>query len=149
MPRRIISLAALLAGVAAPAAAIVNPHYEEHCTSCHLQAPERGADGKVAYNFLAREIDPTWMICHEQGCCTIRKPHASTHASGLRGWSREKYGMPRVLPLFDGYITCATCHFWRRSNNPAPQDYKLVRLVRISATGVDWTALCKDCHRDY
>jgi hypothetical protein len=132
-----------------PAAAITNPHYTEHCPSCHLKLPEKGSDGEMDYNFLAEDIDPTCMICHSDECCTIAKPNQFTHASGIDRWDEDKYGTPQVLPLFDGYITCVTCHFWRRSNNPAPVDYKLVRLVEITPTGVRWTVLCQDCHRDY
>jgi hypothetical protein len=132
----------------AQAGAIVNPHYEEHCRSCHLKLPEKATDGAVDYHFLAEDIDPTCMICHSDSCCTIAKPHESTHASGIDRWDEKKYGRPKKLPLSDGYITCVTCHFWRRSNNPAPQDYKLVRLVEIRSTGVQWTALCHDCHSE-
>jgi hypothetical protein len=132
----------------ATAGAINNPHFSEHCPSCHLKLPDSGADGAIDYHFLAEDIDPTCLICHMDSCCTIARPHESTHASGIDRWDRKKYGTPKKLPLTDGYITCATCHFWRRSNNPAPEDYKLVRLVAIRATGVDWTALCHDCHSD-
>lgn len=132
----------------APADAIVNPHYEEHCSSCHLNLPAKGTDGVMDYNFLAGNIDSTCMICHSDSCCTIAKPHESTHASGIDRWDEKKYGKPKKLPLSDGYITCVTCHFWRRRNNPAAQDYKLVRLVEIRPTKVDWTALCHDCHSD-
>jgi hypothetical protein len=147
---RIVLLAIPIVGIfASPVIAIINPHYEEHCPSCHIQNPEKQADGSMDYNFLAEDIDPTCLICHEQECCTIRKPHESTHASGINDWDEEKYGIPQQLPLSDGYITCATCHYWRRSNNPSPKDYKLVRLVEISDTSIKWTVLCHDCHKDY
>lgn len=133
-----------------PAEAIINPHYDDNsCRSCHLQDPAAGADGEMDYNFLAEDIDPTCLICHKQDCCTIAKPHEYTHASGLNEWDEEKYGNPESLPLSDGYITCATCHFWRRANNPAGKDYRLLRLVEISTKGIDWTVLCSDCHKDY
>jgi len=130
--------------------AIVNPHYDdESCGSCHLKLPEKGTDGSLDYNFLGEEVDPTCMICHEKNCCTIAGPHETTHASGIDRWDEEKYGRPEKLPLSDDFITCATCHFWRRSNNPKPDDYKLLRLVQIGSTSVDWTNLCADCHKDY
>jgi hypothetical protein len=28
-------------------------------------------------------------------------------------------------------------------------DYKMLRLVKLVADKVDWTALCQDCHEDY
>jgi hypothetical protein len=144
----IVTLVVLLLALfpCSAAEAIINPHYKDNCPSCHLKLPEKGADGATDYHFLAEEIDPTCLVCHMDSCCSIAKPHETTHASGMDRWDRSKYGAPKRLPLFDGYITCATCHFWRRSNNPAPEDYKLVRLVAIRPTGVDWTALCHDCH---
>ena len=131
-----------------PVEAIVNPHYKDNCPSCHLKLPDKGSDGVTDYNLLAEDIDPTCLICHMDSCCTIAKPHESTHASGIDRWDKRKYGTPRKLPLSGGYITCVTCHFWRRNNNPAPEDYKLLRLVEIRPTKVDWTVLCHDCHAD-
>lgn len=129
-----------------PAGAIINPHYRENCPSCHLKLPEKGPAGAMDYHFLAEEIDPTCLICHKDACCSIAGPHESTHASGIDRWDRKKYGTPKKLPLSSGMITCATCHFWRRSINPARQDYKLLRLVEIGPTRLDWTVLCLDCH---
>ena len=144
----VAALAILLFGV--PAAAIVNPHYDDDsCGSCHLRLPAEGSDGKMDFGFLGEEIDPTCLICHEQECCTIAKPHQSTHPSGMEEWDERKYGSPETLPLSDGHITCATCHFWRRANNPRDEDYKLLRLVDISPTGIKWTVLCRDCHKGY
>jgi hypothetical protein len=135
---------ALAPGV--PAAAINNPHYTDNCPSCHLRVPDRNPEGVVDYNFLAEDIDPTCLICHLDSCCTIATPHESTHASGIDRWDKKKYGAPKKLPLSNGFITCVTCHYWRRSNNTAPEDYKLLRIVEIRPTKVDWTTLCHDCH---
>lgn len=130
--------------------AIDNPHLGEgRCNSCHLKVPAAGPDGKLDYNFLAEDIDPTCMVCHSQECCTIAKPHQTNHPSGIDRWDKEKYGTPTKLPLSNGSITCVTCHFWRRANNPSAQDYKLVRIVEISTRSIDWTKLCADCHKDY
>lgn len=128
--------------------AIVNPHNADgRCNSCHSKVPAAGPDGEMDYNFLAEDIDPTCMICHNEECCTIAKPHQTTHPSGIDRWDKEKYGTPEKLPLSNGYITCVTCHFWRRANNPNAQDYKLVRIVEISTRGIVWTGLCHDCHK--
>ncbi len=142
----------LLAGLAlpgtAPASEVINPHVGDHCRSCHLRVPEQGADKPKDYQLLGEEIDPTCLICHERACCTIGTGH-QTHPSGIDTWDKTKFRPPATLPLSGGYITCATCHFWRRELNPAPKDYKLVRLVNISGTKIDWTVLCHDCHLDY
>ena len=136
--------------VSVPAYGIVNPHYaEESCGSCHRNLPEVGPDGEIDYSFLGGEIDRTCNICHEDACCNISGPHLSTHPSGVDRWDKEKYGTPEHLPLADGFITCVSCHFWRRDNNPLPTGYKLLRIVKVGTTGRDWTGLCKDCHRDY
>lgn len=127
---------------------IVNPHYIDHCSSCHRSLPAPGEGGEMDYHFLAEDIDPTCLICHEDACCTIGKPHR-THPSAIDSWDQERFGEPDRLPLADGYITCVTCHFWRRANNPGPEDYKLVRLVDIRPTSIDWTVLCLDCHRQF
>ena len=144
---------ALLLALLLPCAeglAIVNPHIGDgRCNSCHTKVPATGPDGTIDYNFLAEDIDPTCMICHDRECCTIAKPHQSTHPSGIDRWDKKKYGTPEKLPLSNGYITCATCHFWRRAINPSAQDYKLVRMVEISASGIDWTKLCSDCHKGH
>ncbi len=142
----------LCAGLLVPAPAmpadIINPHEGKHCLSCHVREPVREGGEITDYSFLAKEIDPTCMICHGPGCCSIgSKDH--THASGIKHWDVKLYGAPRKLPLKDGYITCVTCHFWRRDLNPEPEDYKLLRIVKITKRGIDWTELCHDCHREY
>ena len=97
-----------------------------------------------------------WPRGHEWKKATVKAlkdpgtwaPAAGAALMTIDDWDEEKYGVPEALPLFDGFITCATCHFWRRGNNPKPKDYKLVRLVEITSTGIDWTPLCQDCHRE-
>ncbi len=136
--------------IAVSASAIVNPHYDEGtCGSCHLRLPVKGPDGEMDYSFLGEDIDSTCLICHEKECCTIAKPHEMTHPSGIDEWDEEKYGRPDTLPLSGGYITCATCHYWRRDNNPSDRDYKLLRLVDIGPSKIEWTVLCRDCHKGY
>ncbi|HWR96846.1 MAG TPA: hypothetical protein VN317_00335 [Candidatus Methanoperedens sp.] len=147
---RTLVLLFLMQVSAVQAQAMVNPHYDQKsCGSCHLQEPSAREGGGMDYHFLGEEIDRTCNICHTQDCCTIAGPHQGTHPSGIDRWDERKYGRPKELPLFGGYITCATCHFWRRDNNPKPQDYKLVRLVDIRPTKIDWTLLCADCHKDH
>jgi len=147
MLRRLIATlvpAALV--LAAPAAAVINPHSDEDsCLSCHLEEPPSGA---ADVELLAGGIDETCLVCHRNECCTIAKPHEQTHPSDIDSWDKRKYGEPAQLPLQDGRITCVTCHFWRRAKNPSPADYKLVRIVQILSTRVDWTGLCQDCHKD-
>jgi len=41
-----------------------------------------------------------------------------------------------------------TRRHWRRSNNTAPEDYKLLGFVEIRPTKIDWTVLCHDCDTD-
>lgn len=142
-----LAAAALALLLRAPAAAVIDPHHDaDSCLSCHPQAPPPGARD---VEFLAGDIDETCLVCHRNECCTIARPHESTHPSGISHWDKRRFGEPERLPLQDGQITCVTCHFWRRDNNPLAEDYKLLRIVRILPTRVDWTLLCQDCHEDY
>lgn len=127
---------------------IINPHEGDHCGSCHLKDPVLGPDEEMDYNFLAEEIDPTCMICHDKKCCSIGEKHR-THPSGIDEWDRDKFDQPENLPLSSGYITCTTCHFWRKDLEEKAREYKMVRIVNVTERGIDWTVLCLDCHRGY
>lgn len=129
-------------------AEMLNPHQGRNCGSCHVGEPSMGPDNQMDYRFLAEDIDPTCMICHVEKCCSIGEEHLS-HPSAIDTWDQSRYGVPKDLPLQDGHITCVTCHFWRRELNTAPDDYKLVRMVTITTRSIDWTNLCKDCHKGY
>jgi hypothetical protein len=139
------------------ALAIMNPHDENvasRCLSCHTR--EMGlATATPGSPFLLRDsIDGLCLICHlKQDCCTIGQNHSAqpgyigvSHPSDLDVRSIRRASRPKTLPLQNDRITCYTCHLHDRQK---PADYKLVRLVRIKATGVDWSALCHDCHVEY
>jgi hypothetical protein len=144
-----LAAATLLAASTAWSADPINPHFGDHCDVCHAAIPSRNAAGGMDYHFGGEDVDPSCLRCHgeSQRCCSIGA-EGFTHRSGIDRWDRRKYGRPRRLPLMDGYITCTTCHFYIRAANPAPRDYKLVRLMAFVNDAPDWAALCTDCHVD-
>ncbi len=91
----------------------------EPCESCHSKIPSDKDAQEESYFLLKKSIDATCHICHE--------------------YARE----PKQLSLHKRYITCNTCHLHRK---PEGQDYKLVRLVKISNKKIDWSEFCVDCH---
>jgi len=155
---RVISLAAvttlcfllvmLRAGVPT-AVTIINPHEEPaSCGSCHAKVPTAQDAENGDYFLLAETIDGTCHICHPYDCCRIGALTGHNHPSNVDKWDVEKFTEPKTLPLFEGLITCNTCHYHRKNDVPG-QDYKLVRQVEVKLDSVDWTRLCSDCHSDY
>lgn len=141
-------LSALPAGSAprAESSQSINPHLKpEACDSCHVRVPtkEEGAAGN--YSLLKESIDATCHVCHKKMCCDLNSLHSFNHRSDFKDWDPAKYQAPKTLPLQDGHITCATCHF---HSEPEGDSYKMVRLVTRNRTRIEWSLLCKDCHGD-
>ena len=139
------------------ALALINPHDENaagRCLSCHTREMvlATGAPGNPL--LLRDSIDGLCLICHlRQDCCKTGQEHSAlpgyighSHPSDLDVRSISRASRPKTLPLQNDRITCNTCHLHDRQK---PDDYKLVRLAQIKATGVNWTALCHDCHGEY
>lgn len=144
-----VFLSLVLGAAAAYAAGLINPHVEPaQCGSCHTRVPtdEEAAQGK--YLLLKEGIDETCEICHPYTCCAVGSLHEKehNHPSNINRWDTTKFRRPKTLPLFDGYITCDTCHFHRV---PKENSYKLVRIAVVTQTLHDWAGLCRDCHSDY
>ena len=128
---------------------IIDPHAEPaKCSSCHRENPTGEDVLSDEYNLLADSIDQTCHICHPYDCCRINSLKGHNHPSNVSKWDVEKFTEPETLPLFDGLITCNTCHYHRMSDIPG-RNYKMVRLVEVTLESVDWTRLCSDCHTDY
>ena len=122
---------------------LLNPHIKpEPCGSCHTKIP-----GKEDYKFflLKDTIDETCHVCHEKVCCKPGSLHGINHPSHIRNWDWKIMRRPKTLPLYDGYITCSTCHLHSKPDGPS---YKMVRLVKIDGKRIDWTELCTDCHQN-
>lgn len=140
--------ALLLPALAASAAdSRVNAHKEPaSCPSCHAKIPTAD-DARVGDYFFTKDtLDDTCHTCHEYGCCKPGSLHGGNHPSNINNWDWKKFRRPQTLPLFNGYITCGTCHTHRDAQGSL---YKLVRIVEIEGTSYTWTKLCKDCHADY
>lgn len=138
-----------IAGLATSAVGLLNPHIKpEPCESCHRKIPtdEEARDGD--YFLLKDTIDATCHICHEYACCKVGSLHEKNrnHPSDIDSWNSDIARKPKNLPLYNGFITCNTCHLHTKHDG---EGYKLVRIVEITTMKNDWTELCKDCHVDY
>ncbi|MDF1537115.1 MAG: hypothetical protein P1S46_11580 [bacterium] len=146
----LISGLILLAGTcSARAVEILDPHKEPaRCLSCHTATPtvEDIENGELLLHMDG--IDETCHMCHPYDCCRIYALKGHNHPSNVGKWDVEHFTEPETLPLFDGFITCNTCHFHRQAQVQG-DNYFMVRIVRVGLDRVDWTALCHDCHVDY
>ena len=133
----------------ASAVEIIDPHTEPaKCSSCHSENPTEEDVLSGEYRLLGESIDETCHICHPYDCCRINSLKGHNHPSNVSKWDVEKFTEPENLPLFDGMITCNTCHYHRMGDVPG-LNYRMVRLVEVTLERVDWTQLCADCHTGY
>lgn len=143
----ILLVVVLLVALSSRSFGLLNPHIKpEPCGSCHTKVPS-GEEGQSGEYFLLKDtIDETCHVCHEKTCCKPGSLHGASHPSNIRDWDWEIMKRPKTLPLFDGYITCSTCHL---HSKPEGDTFKMVRIVKIDGKKIDWTDLCTDCHVDY
>jgi hypothetical protein len=128
--------------LASPSGSIVNPHTKpEACDSCHTKIPSKDDN---EFFLLKDSIDETCHVCHEKTCCKPGSLHGINHPSNIRDWDWDIMRRPKTLPLFDGHITCSTCHL---HSKPEGESYKMVRIVEMDGKRIDWTGLCIDCHQ--
>jgi hypothetical protein len=133
----------------ARAVEIIDPHAEPaKCSSCHSENPTEEDVLSDEYRLLADTIDETCHICHPYDCCRINSLKGHNHPSNVSKWDVEKFTEPENLPLFDGLITCNTCHY-HRMGDVTGLNYRMVRLAEVTLERVDWTQLCADCHTEY
>lgn len=126
---------------------VIDPHQKpENCTSCHKQVPDDQDSAGGDYMLLKDSIDITCNICHEYKDCRIYSLKGHNHPSNIDRWDRKKFRKPKTLPLFEGFITCNTCHLHLKLDSGG---YKMVRLVTVELNRIDWTGLCQDCHVGY
>jgi hypothetical protein len=127
----------LFASVSMSLSDLSNPHLREGCTwgSCHIEDP-LGGDILL----LGESIDHTCCICHTEKCSLTE---GTNHLSNIDQWDKNEFESPTSLPLYDGYITCMTCHY---RSKPQGADYKMVRIVTLEGAQITWEDLCRDCH---
>lgn len=144
---RIALLAVILLFASVSAFALLNPHIKpEPCDSCHAKVPTKEDGEKEDFFLLKDDIDALCHVCHEKKCCKPGDLGHLGHPSGIEKWDTKKFRRPKTLPLYEGKITCTTCHFHSRQDGT---DYKMVRIVKIDGKKIDWTDLCHDCHIGY
>lgn len=156
MPKIAVIAAVLMLAGAPAASAVENPHIDtadnSSCLLCHVPGYETASTEAGDFALLEETIDALCLTCHiKTECCVIGQAHMGgifigySHPTDLDARSIRSDYLPKTLPLQAGTMTCNTCHLHRR---PEGRDYKLVRLVEFTATGAQWTRLCKDCHND-
>ncbi len=144
---RTMVVAALLTWPPPAGAVPLNPHQRpEPCLSCHTRPPSAAEAAAARYFLIKGSIDDTCKTCHS--CCRVGRLHLETgHPSDTSDWDRSRFTTPKTLPLHDGKITCNTCHFHRVPDAPTVH---MLRMVKMDDRfGVDWSALCRDCHVGY
>lgn len=128
-------------------AAPPNPHIpSELCKNCHIKIPTCQEAALGDFSLIGGSIDATCHICHPEKCCRGDIQHPSNHPSNVKTWDRKKVKRPLTVPLHSGYITCNTCHLHRFPGTPT---IYLLRKVKTTKDGLDWTDLCRDCHVGY
>ena len=144
----LVTLLVTWGAVRAGTVEIINPHLEPaNCGSCHSENPTEEDVISGEYRLLADTIDETCHICHPYDCCRINSLKGHNHPSDVDKWDVDRFTEPENLPLYDGYITCNTCHYHRMSDVPG-QNHRMVRLVQVTLDRIDWTRLCLDCHTE-
>ncbi|MDH3393288.1 MAG: hypothetical protein OEL66_04725 [Desulfobulbaceae bacterium] len=134
----VLLLAALLMGTD-----VVNPHVDpESCLSCHTQIPTAEQAAAGDYYCIEVTIDATCGTCHPT--FTEGPPN---HPSDIDDWDHDYVSIPSSLPLFNGKITCNTCHLHLVSD--ALSIYLLRKVKLNDQSEFDWTELCLDCHHGY
>ncbi|HEY5997392.1 MAG TPA: hypothetical protein VIU29_10245 [Candidatus Deferrimicrobiaceae bacterium] len=131
---------------ATPVFAAVNPHISmDACPACHTAIPSPEDVLVEEFRLTRPTIDETCRTCHPVTACALGLGLV-VHPSGIRTWNTAVCNGPKSLPLYEGKIGCATCHFHLK---PVGEDFKMVRNVTFLDGQPEFTRLCADCHEDY
>ena len=132
-----------LLSISVMGADLINPHVNpEPCLTCHTKIPtdDEAQDGK--YFCIKETIDATCGICH-----LTHLEGGLNHPSDIEDWDHNLVADPITLPLYNGKITCCTCHLHLLSDELSVY---LLRKVKTDDQGqLDWSDLCRDCHIGY
>jgi nitrate/TMAO reductase-like tetraheme cytochrome c subunit len=138
-------------------AEMVNPHLTprpKFCLNCHTEEIfTRPCGENEGYCLLAGSVDALCLTCHvKEDCCRVGQEHLPklylgqrTHPSDVEPGEIPRAYAPKTLPIHRGRITCRTCHLHTQEGTDG---YKMLRIVKAGEHGVDWSVLCKDCHKD-
>ena len=153
----IVIAAFFLLAAHADAAEVSSPHDTDEpkiCLNCHTSdIYSKLCNESAGYCLLAGSVDGLCLTCHvKEECCKPGLEHLPRLHLGMKNHPTDvtlgnvpPAYRPKTLPLHNGRITCHTCHLHRRDKQGG---YKMLRLVNVTAKGVDWTPLCHDCHKD-
>lgn len=123
-----------------------SPHASmDACPACHTAIPSPEDVRAMEYRLTRATIDETCKSCHPDAACALGLGRV-VHPSGIDTWDPAVCDGPKSLPLFEGRIGCATCHFHLK---PVGDDFKMVRNVTFYDGQPEFTRLCADCHEDY
>ena len=156
--RRVALCAAAVLAMFSDAFGMASPHDSDKpkfCLNCHTEEIyTKNCNENEGYCLLAGSVDGLCLTCHlKEDCCKPGLEHLPrlylgkhSHPTDIEARDIPRADFPKTLPLFQGRITCRTCHLHTAGK---PDDYKMLRLVKISGKGVDWSVLCLDCHQDH
>jgi len=136
---------------------IVDPHNTRitECTDCHtVDIYTEDCHERDGFCLTAKSVENLCLRCHvKEECCRLGQDHQAQLFLGVRNHPSNvdlrdvnPAHLPETLPIHDGRITCRTCHLHSRAEE---SDYKMLRLVELEGSEVDWTVLCQDCHEEY
>ncbi len=155
--QRIVLCAFLVPLLCSEASGIVNPHdttKPKYCLNCHTEEIyTQNCEDDAGYCLLGGSVDGICLTCHlKEDCCRPGREHLPSIYLGLKSHPTDvevrdlpSAYYPKTLPIHRGRITCRTCHRHARERSGG---YKMLRLVKITDRGVDWSVLCQDCHKD-
>lgn len=119
---------------------VINPHFTgKHCEECHVSAPQPG-DKNLKLKFGGDDI-AMCNSCHEK-----ENVKGELHPVGIAPSVGEAVTIPKELPLYDGKVTCRTCHdvYLQCQAEPAAQFENINFLWGAPYKKV--TEFCFRCH---
>jgi hypothetical protein len=123
-----------------------NPHVSmDACPACHVDIPTPEDAFAQEFRLARGSVDDTCRTCHADTACALGLGRV-VHPSGIDEWDRRICDGPKTLPLFEGRISCTTCHYYLK---PVGNDFRMVRNVKFYDGQPELSGLCADCHEDY
>lgn len=114
-----------------------NLHFTgEYCQECHEKEPEKGGDPFLRYNGDFTQL----CKCHGY------TPGTYIHPVDIVPSEEKRSSIPKDFPLFQGKVSCSTCHDMYLQCTVNPQAQVLNRRFLRGAPYLSRTTLCFRCH---